>query len=534
MKLRSYQKELVEQSTGSDNVLIQADTGAGKTAILAQITKNNRYVLCIAHRNILIKQLSRTLAIFHIKHDILAAKHTIRQCLLEHRSHGFGDSFICKSNRIVCSIDSLLSRYRHGVLDIDTCIRWLIIVDEAHHMIDKNKWGKLLKIFPNARIIGATATPCRLDQVSLSYKKGGVFHRLIQANELKLDSVKKLIDKGFLSDFKAYSITERIDHRALTLGMHDYTYKSLERETNKVVFEMAGDAVTHYKRLAMNKQALAFCVSIDIAKKTAEKFKQAGIASAAIHSKLGAAEASRIFNLFEMRHIKVLVNVDMIGEGVDIPAIEALIMLRKTASFGLYRQWIGRALRVEENKPHAILIDHTGNIRLHGMPDKHIEWSLENPPQAVKSNLFPCKNCFALINAWCDVCPECGADITRAVDGKMDSDIRYIDYALVEIKRRAIDMDLKKRAMEKNLRENLQLHNTRISGTGRLKKSIHKVKLWVSEILLEFGVPIYDLNIFFMKEDHDIFWVEKFTYMDLKKNNAGKAIRVYKSWLKSQ
>ena len=532
MKLRSYQAELAESSAGSDNVLMQADTGAGKTRILAKIAQQNTHVLCVAHRTILVKQLSRELAKFSIRHDVLATRHTIRQCITEHRKLGIEDGFINEGNKHVVSIDSLLSRHRRGLLSIDTTRNWVVIVDEAHHMIDENKWGKLLKILPNARVIGATATPCRLDQESLAHGQGGVFNRLIQASELKQDSVKTLIEKGFLCDFKCYSLPECIDESALKMGATDYTQSSLILESTKYKKRMAGDAVKHYLRLASGKQALAFCVSIDIAIETADTFKKAGIASAAIHSKMGAADVARVFDLFEQRVINVLVNVDMIGEGVDIPAIEALIMLRKTASFGLFRQWCGRSLRPENNKPHAILIDHAGNIRKHGLPDQHIDWSLENPPQAVKSNLFPCPDCSFLVKAWASVCAECGCEFRKEVEAHKPIDIQYIDIFLVEQKRREIDEEIKNQYVEKDYRENLQLLNANTSGIGHMGRTLHKLKLWCSEQLVIAGVSIYDLNVFFDAERGDGFWLDNFIASDI--NNANeKCLKVYKKWLKS-
>lgn len=533
MKCRNYQKELVKLSSGSDNVLLQADTGSGKTRVLAKLAQDNKYVLCVAHRNILIKQLSRELASFNIQHSIIATTHTKRQCLLEHRKLGLGDSMVRVCSKYVCSIDSLLSRYYRGMLSINTSLPWTILVDEAHHMVDENKWGKLRQLFPNSRIIGATATPCRLDGVSLADGDGGVFHRLEQSPELEQDSMKKLIAKGFVSDFKCYSVPERINNSNLKLGKHDYTYKSLERETASVVFEMAGDAVKQYQRLACDKQALAFCVNIDIAIKTAEKFKQAGIPCAAIHSKMSNVDVARVFDLFERRCIKVLCNVDMIGEGVDVPEIEALIMMRKTASFGMYRQWVGRSLRPFAEKDHAILIDHVGNIRTHGLPDKHIDWSLTNPPQAEKSNLFTCPDCMALVKAWVSECPECGCDLRRAVDASRATDVHYIDYQLVELKRREIDHQTKNAAREKELAENLQLLSTKTSNMGALSKSVHKLKLWFSDVLLNHGASIYDLNTFLMTENDDRFWISRFTFSDINKNND-KCIKVYNKWLKSQ
>lgn len=531
MKLRSYQQELAANAAGSDNVLIQADTGSGKTPILAQIAKKNKHILFIAHRNILIKQASKTLARFGIKHDVIATKHTKRLCTLEHRKLELGDVMIGPSKKYVCSIDSLLSRHRRDRLALDTQLPFVIIVDEAHHMVDRNKWGKLTKIFPNARIVGATATPCRLDQQSLARSKEGVFDRLIQASELADDSTRILIEKGFLSDFKCYSIKERICDDYLSLGTHDFTYKTLEAETRRVIFEMTGDAIENYKRLADGTQALAFCVSIDIAIKTASYFKQSGISAAAIHSKMSTVEVTRVFDLFERKHIKVLCNVDMIGEGVDVPAIETLIMLRKTASFGMYRQWIGRALRPDASKRHAIIIDHVGNIRTHDLPDKHIAWSLENPPQAVKSNLVPCPECTFLVKAWEPLCTECGATMQHASKTPRQTDVKYLDYDLIEVERKRVDLEKIAASKHKELCENLQLLNAHTSRMGTLERSIHKLKLWIASVLEAEGVSIFEMNRYFMDAENDKVWIKRFTLADVVSKNDKKAIKVYEQWL---
>lgn len=526
LTLRDYQKELAALSAGSDSVLLQADTGAGKTPVLAKIARDNPYVLLVAHRNILIKQASKMLAKFGVKHDVLATSHTRRLCILEHRKNGLGDQYIAESNRYVCSIDSLLSRERRGVLALNRDVPWVILVDEAHHMIDENKWGKLAKVFPSARIVGVTATPCRLDQVSLAKSKGGVFDRLEQAETLKQDSVRTLIELGYVADFKCYSVPERIDGERLKVGNHDYTYKSLEDATRAVMFEMAGDAVSNYKRLANNKQALAFCVSIQVAQKTAAYFKEKGISAAAIHSKMSAVEVSRVFDLFERKHINVLCNVDMIGEGVDVPAIEALIMLRKTASFGMYRQWIGRALRPERGKDHAIIIDHVGNIRTHDLPDQHIAWSLENPPQADKSCLVPCPKCGFLIKAWIDECSECGASLKQQGSNEKQTEVKYIDFQLVEIERKKIDEAKIEAAKQKELRESLQLLKENPSSMSTLEKSVHRLKVWISEVLRNEGVTVYDLNVYFREKDQ-AYWLDNFTLADVFQKNDAKAVKCY-------
>jgi superfamily II DNA or RNA helicase len=534
--LRSYQKELVSLALSPNNsdlnLLLQADTGAGKTHVLSAIAKKSKYVLAIAHRNILIKQISATFAKDSIKHNILATKHTQRQCVLEHRKSN-NLVFTEAATKHVCSIDSLLSRHRRNRLTIDTQKPWVIIVDEAHHMIDKNKWGQLTKIFPNAKVIGATATPCRLDQQSLARSKGGVFDKLIQAEELKQNSVQKLIDMGFISPFVCYGLPDHIQESNLKLGTTgDYTYSSLNEETKTKTFKMCGDAVKYYKQLANNKQALAFCVSIDVATKTAEYFKNNDITAAAIHSNLSSVETARIFDLFQKKHIKVLCNVDMIGEGVDVPAIEALIMLRKTASFGMYRQWIGRSLRPEAGKEKAIILDHVGNVRTHDLPDKHIDWSLENPPIANKSCLAPCANCQALIKVWAKECEFCGQPYL-AKESNQQTEAKYIDVALVELHKRKADEDTRQKQI-KWQHEN-QINESSVNwsaGNGFIGSLVKKLRVMCVEHLQQF-ITIAQCNDFLKATQNQDFWITNFTNADIKKNNPATSLRVYKKWQKS-
>src|SRR5690606_29320458 len=128
-------------------------------------------------------------------------EYTRRRCMLEHKK--YGKNFIDRKNstKLVASIASLISHYKRNLLNIDVAQHWLIIIDEAHHVIPNNQWGKLRDIFKNSRIVGFTATPARLDGEALHVKNGGLFDSLIRADNLKTDSVSKLINARYLSDF---------------------------------------------------------------------------------------------------------------------------------------------------------------------------------------------------------------------------------------------------------------------------------------------------------------------------------------------
>lgn len=531
MSLRDYQKELVEKALSvSGNVLIQADTGAGKTKILAAIAKPHTHVLLVAHRNALVSQLSLEFAKAGLFHGMRASKKTARRAEILHRRK-IGKSLIsAKSQRFVCSVDTLLSKAKRSELTIDCNEKWLIIVDEAHHMIEANKWGKLCEIFKRSRIIGATATPCRLDGVLLKRGKGGVFDVLLQADSLKENSIDTLIKRGFISPFKCYGIEPRFDICALKMGKHDYTSQSQLQETGKHVQAMAGDAVKHYKRLALDKQAVAFCVSIDASEITAARFRYAGIAAAAIHSKMSRTLIDRIFDLFESKQIQVLCNVDMTGEGVDIPAIECLIMLRKTASLALYRQWVGRSLRPCTGKEFAVIIDHADNIKKHGLPDQHIEWSLDRAPAEQKSNLVACKECSALIKAWVDICPECGASLARRT-GISASSVEYIDYQLVELYRTKAAQQSRDNAIVSSIACD-EIRYLSVSG-GKAAETTNKVAKWFLENIKE-RITRKQAEAFFLRHNNMQFWSSYFTLADIKKPNQQKCWRVFNEAMRNQ
>lgn len=175
MILRDYQIDILNQLKNStQNDLVQLDTGAGKTPIEAALAKWAPYCMLVAHRITLITQISEKLAAFGIEHDTVSTEHTRRLCMSVHRT--LGQTVIRRGHesRIVVSIDSLHAQLKRGGLaHIDLSLPWLVIIDEAHHVIPDNKWGILKYMLPNARIVGFTATPARMDGESLHVSKGG-------------------------------------------------------------------------------------------------------------------------------------------------------------------------------------------------------------------------------------------------------------------------------------------------------------------------------------------------------------------------
>jgi len=523
MGLRDYQNELVNAALHTKfNVLMQADTGSGKTRILAELSKNANSIV-VGHRNLLVSQLSMEFARNKIDHQIYATQSTIRHAKLMQRRE-LGAEVKNSINCTICSIDKIISDYKRGSLNLDTDAIKQVLVDEAHHMISENKWGLLSGIFPNAQIIGATATPIRLDGVSLQRDCGGVFDKLIQANSLTRDSVSKLIERGYISEFKCYGVDSRIDNSRLKHGKHDYTYDSLNTETFRKIHLTAGDAVSHYKRLANNTLAVAFCPGINVAEEVAKAFRAKGVSSAVIHSKMGTRLVRKTFQDFKNKIVKVLVSVDMIGEGIDIPTIETAILLRKTASLGLYRQWVGRTLRPSHGKKYSIIIDHADNIRTHGLPDRDIQWSLSGALNvSEKTNLVHCKNCGFINKGWANKCEECDQQL-RIKENLTEYDLQFIDVRLVELhKSKAL-----KKSANAVLAADVDPHHIKYmvkSGCG-ISETETRIALWFFDTIRN-QATVGEVEDFMFKNNNIEFWSKNFKFSDINTEKEKKIKRVW-------
>lgn len=531
MRLRDYQLDIVRQLKAScTNDLVQLDTGGGKTPIEAAMAKDAPHCLIVAHLNVLISQISEKLAAFGLHHDSISTEYTRRRCMAAHRRHGRNYIRRGDKTRLVASIDSLIARYKRNALSIDRLLPWLILIDEAHHVLPNNKWGVLRDIFPNARIIGLTATPARMDGESLHKSKGGLFDRLIQAEALRENSVRSLIDRGYLSSFSVYSPQS----------------KAVSIEKNEL--KIAGDPLHWYLKLGKGKQALAICPSINNAREYAKEFRRDGVPAAAIDSKMPATDVSRTLDAFAATEIKVLFSVDMVGEGFDLPGIEVLLLIRETRSFPRFRQWVGRALRTSPKKEQAIIIDLVGNVLEHGMPDDPVKWDLLNPPCGLgRLKHAPCQECYFWYPVKLPTCPQC-CTANALHDRAPAREGHYI-----KIIQRRVDMEIVRRYMweqdqaaigkEKEAAKALQEERMKTeiiwpegycNGRNIIEQTKIKLAQWFADHLINDGIPHCEVNKFFRAKDHWSFFLKHFTAADLRVKTPEKARKVFEKWQKSR
>lgn len=280
----------------------------------------------------------------------------------------------------------------------------LIIYDECHMSVS-NTYNKISNAFPDAFIIGATASPVRSDNRPL----GDLYETMVQGV-----TVKWLIDNHFLAPFDYYSVNlndvcngEIDDEKALS-----------ELLTKSKIY---GDVIKNWKELGNNLQTVVYCCSVKHSKDVTEAFNNAGIKALHFDGTTPAQERKEIVQKFRNGEIKVLCNCDLISMGFDMPDIGCVMLLRPSNSASLYIQQSGRALRFKPNKK-AIIIDMVGNYTRFQLPDEPYEWTLEKSYTKRKNTnpdgsyaIRQCSECFKVFKT-ASVCPYCGFEY--AVKGR--------------------------------------------------------------------------------------------------------------------
>lgn len=376
-------------------------TGSGKTMcfswLAAAIIKNGKRVGIGVHRDELVTQCASALDRECVEYGIIKSG-----CDVNPRAK-------CQ----ICSIPSLARRL-HKTEPFD-----FFIFDEVHHIV-AGRWAAVHK-WHLGLSLGTTATPCRLDGRGLA----PYFDVMIQGPD-----TPTLISGGYLVQPIVYGPPTRVNLEGVhTLG-GDYNRSELETAMDKR--EIYGDAVAHYLRLAAGKRAVTFCVSVKHADLTAQAFRAEGVPAQYIAGALGEDEVRNRVQWFRETPGAVLTSIDIISEGFDLPGIEAAILLRPSRSLGWWLQACGRALRTAPGKTTAIIIDHVGNSKRHGLPDWPRVWELtaDKPKKQAAPSLGVCLSCYAVLPGGFKSCPYCGEE--RKVKERAKIKTVDVDLEVVE------------------------------------------------------------------------------------------------------
>ena len=394
--LRTYQIEIIDQfdsCIASDirSVIIVAPTGSGKTVIGSEIVRraiaDGKRVLFLAHRREIVMQTAAKLEANGIEHGIIMA----------------GEFTSPLEPVQVAAIQTLHARaVRRNKIALPQAD--LLIADECHHAPART-WMKIVEAYPNAILLGLTATPCRGDGRGL----GGIFKKIIECPQ-----VPELITQGHLVGTRTYAPTPP-DLKGVKVQSGDYVEKQLAAKMDQP--KLVGDIISHWHRFAEGRSTVVFATGVQHSVHIRDEFIKSGVTCEHLDGSTAKDERDAILARLKSGETRIITNCMVLTEGWDMPEVGCCVLARPTKKIGLYRQMIGRVLRPFEGKPDAIIIDHAGACFAHGFAEDPIEWTLD-PDRPAKnkthgergeggSRLIDCSQCGALRTGG-EACRHCG------------------------------------------------------------------------------------------------------------------------------
>ena len=437
IQLYDYQREMIrridEAFRSCQSVMVQMPTGTGKTVLLAEVVKSeklkginpdgekseklkginpdgekseklkgkNPCVWIVVHRRELVEQIKETLA-----------KQLDSSLFTFHSSLNPLDSSLFTLHSSLIKVFSIqwLSKHYHELEEKPS----LIIIDEAHHAVAKT-YKEVMDACPEAKKLGLTATPCRLTKRGFT----DLFDVLLQSW-----SVKKFIADGWLSLYDYMSIREDSEDWRLVNSLKkrgadgDFSLREMSEKLNvQPSIERLCDTVMRY---AANKKGITYAIDIAHAERIAQYYREHGLNAVAISSKTPPEERKQIIERFKNTNcheierdsitnyhelptnchelssncrqfktqnscsgkrlyepsakLKILITVDLFGEGFDCPDVEFIQLARPTLSLAKYLQQVGRGMRVFEGKKYCLILDNVGLYRLFGLPSDDRDW----------------------------------------------------------------------------------------------------------------------------------------------------------------
>lgn len=361
IRLEPFQERLLEEieiarEQGLHRNLLVSATGTGKTVMAAvdyarQRTKLPRArLLFVAHRAEILEQSRRTFA------------HALRDA-------GFGELWVGghrpeKFDHVFASIQSLTAS---GLESLAPDHFDVVIIDEFHHAA-ATTYERLLKHVAPRELLGLTATPERSDGLPILHWFEGRI-----AAELRLWDA---IDQHRLAPFSYFGIADDLDLRAIPWRRG--TGYDVEGLTNLITSNDAWarrvlHQFTQHVGSPERARALGFCVGVDHARYMARVFSESGVKAVAVWADTCDTERSHLLEALKVGRLNIIFSVDLFNEGVDVPAVDVLLMLRPTDSGVLFLQQLGRGLRKIEGKTMCTVLDFVGQHRREFRFDRRLQ-----------------------------------------------------------------------------------------------------------------------------------------------------------------
>jgi DNA repair protein RadD len=356
--LRPYQETAIARVEADPHrrAIVVAPTGSGKTVLAAELIRRARArgerCLFVDHRREITDQTCKKLFAVGIDFGVIQAGFAARP----------GEAVQ------VASIQTLRARAIRGAA-IELPSADLIFIDEAHHARAET-YRRLVEAYPQARILGLTATPCRGDGRGL----GNLFEMLIE-----VASVADLTTQGWLVPAKVYA-PSRPDLTGVHVRRGDYVEDELAARMNTA--QLVGDVIEHWLKLGERRRTVVFTVNVAHSVHIRDEFRRAGVLAEHIDGTTLLSERDCVLARLKAGGIEIVTNCQVLTEGWDCPEVACIVLARPTKSLGLYRQMVGRVLRPALNKTDCIVIDHSGAVFVHGFVDDPIAWTLDEDRHA--------------------------------------------------------------------------------------------------------------------------------------------------------
>lgn len=363
--LRDYQQlakeEIFSKWNSVDNILYQMPTGTGKTRLFTSIIRDisiwglrhniNYRILIIAHRSELIEQSSRSLDKYRIKHGVLAGTMKDKRDLTQAIQVASIQTITHPANQ--CLIDDLKFDF--------------IIIDEAHHAV-ANSYQKLWEYCPDAKKLGVTATPWRMNNSGFAQ----IFDAYIPSM-----SIKDFIQKGWLATYQYYSIPTSSELVKSIESIREFDIEGDYKNSALVevcdTSRIRAQLYDSYEKNVLGKKGIIYSISREHSEHICLQYRSRGVAIENIDSKTPAKVREKVIQAFRNGEIDIIVNVDIFSEGFDCPDIEFIQLARPTKSLVKYIQQVGRGLRKNGDKK-CIILDNVGMYSRFGLPDEERDW----------------------------------------------------------------------------------------------------------------------------------------------------------------
>ncbi len=303
----------------------------------------------------------RLLFVAHREQILEQARSTFRRAL---KDPGFGELLTgsaappATDNHVFAMVQTLHRRLATVPPDYYD----VVYIDEAHHG-SAASWRQVIEHVHPREIVGLTATPERTDGVSIADLFGGDY-----TTELRL---WEAVDDQLLAPFEYVGVDDGTDLRQLEWHRGDYAVGALaelytgDHERVRRIVE----AIERWVDVPTGMQALGFCVSVQHAQFMAQEFTRLGLRADYLEGEHDQAHRDAVLGQLRAGELQAVFSVDVLGEGIDAPDVDTLLLLRPTQSPVLFAQQLGRGLRTSPGKSTCLVLDFIGQHRA----DYHFE-----------------------------------------------------------------------------------------------------------------------------------------------------------------